>query len=385
MVYAGANADSFEQARRDLKNLADLEIKTERVRRATGRHGKLRRQTAERLEKAYLSKPLPEKSRGGPADVEAPPIAVVMSDGGKYQRFDRNQPKPESDSFWRESRVACLLSMTPADYSACDDRLPEFLRDVSIAKKLAEIGHVSGENPKPDGTQDRREPPWQCGEMLGKEVIAAGCNWKEFGPRVASAAWYRGFAKAREKAFVSDGSSAIESMQQQWFSDYTTILDLLHALSYCLASARAIYRDTAEAWQCYIEFAELIWNGRVDQVIAALDEHGQALGDPPEGAAASDPRVVVRSAAVYYRNHRERMNYPEYRRKGYPLTSSIIESTVKQVSHRLKGTEKFWSSPGSEAVLQLRGDYLSDSRPMEGYWRQSILDADGFRCYALGA
>ena len=79
------------------------------------------------------------------------------------------------------------------------------------------------------------------------------------------------------------------------------------------------------------------------------------------------------------------MNYPLYREKGYPLTSSIMESTVKQVSRRVKGTEKFWSSEGGEAVLQLRGDYLSTSDPMVAHWKRAIAAANGFRTYRLSA
>ena len=45
MVYAGANSTSFQQARKDLRNLADLEIKTERIRRATTRNGRDPRDT----------------------------------------------------------------------------------------------------------------------------------------------------------------------------------------------------------------------------------------------------------------------------------------------------------------------------------------------------
>ncbi|MFG0286733.1 MAG: hypothetical protein ACF8CQ_01070 [Rhodopirellula sp. JB044] len=62
-----------------------------------------------------------------------------------------------------------------------------------------------------------------------------------------------------------------------------------------------------------------------------------------------------------------------------------MESTVKQVSRRVKGTEKFWSSEGGEAVLQLRGDYLSPSDPMVARWKRAIAAANGFRTYRLSA
>lgn len=116
-------------------------------------------------------------------------------------------------------------------------------------------------------------------------------------------------------------------------------------------------------------------------MIAELEDQQTKLGLPPKDASESDPREVVRRATVYYRNHRTRMNYPEYRRKGYPLTSSIMESTVKQVSRRVKGTEKFWSTDGGEALLRLRGDYISDSKPMDAYWQQTTKNADGCRAY----
>ena len=42
MVHAGACSPSFEQGQKDFKHLADLEIASERIRRATTRNGKAR-------------------------------------------------------------------------------------------------------------------------------------------------------------------------------------------------------------------------------------------------------------------------------------------------------------------------------------------------------
>lgn len=384
MVYAGANSQSFEQAQCNLKELAELEIKSERVRRATLRHGAARCELARRLTEAFLAKPIPQQLQSGPADKQAPPIAVVMSDGGRYQRWDRKGESPTAESHWKESRIAVLLSMCgEAHQTDPNPELPEFLQDVGIAKKLATIGKVAGENPDRDSSSEQQQPPWAHPEMLGKEVIASGKSWKEFGPMIASAAWYAGFFKAAERVFVSDGSSSIEEMQGQWFSNFTSILDLMHALSYSLAAARAIFCETGDSWACYRRFATAIWQGQVDQVIAELDDYQRQLGMPPSDANESDRREVIRRARVYYSNHRGRMNYPEYRRKGYPLTSSIMESTVKQINQRVKGSEKFWSTAGGESLLRLRGDYISVSRPMDDYWRIAQKAADGCRTYGL--
>ncbi|TWU44257.1 hypothetical protein Q31b_17930 [Novipirellula aureliae] len=75
------------------------------------------------------------------------------------------------------------------------------------------------------------------------------------------------------------------------------------------------------------------------------------------------------------------MDYPEYRRRGYPLTSSIMESTVKQVNRRVKGSEKFWSTAGGEAVLGLRAAYISDSKPMDNYRQHPQQNANGQRAH----
>jgi hypothetical protein len=55
------------------------------------------------------------------------------------------------------------------------------------------------------------------------------------------------------------------------------------------------------------------------------------------------------------------MDYPTYRRLGLPVTSSPMESLVKQINVRVKGTEMFWDDPdGAEAILRLRAASLSD-------------------------
>ena len=37
---------------------------------------------------------------------------------------------------------------------------------------------------------------------------------------------------------------------------------------------------------------------------------------------------------------------------------------MKQFNYRVKGSEKFWTEDGAEEMLQLRGDQLSDDRPL---------------------
>jgi len=54
------------------------------------------------------------------------------------------------------------------------------------------------------------------------------------------------------------------------------------------------------------------------------------------------------------------MDYARYRREGLPITSTLVESLIKQFNQRMKGTEKFWVDGGAEAVLQVRAALLSE-------------------------
>ena len=44
-----------------------------------------------------------------------------------------------------------------------------------------------------------------------------------------------------------------------------------------------------------------------------------------------------------------------------------LESLIKQINHRVKGTEQFWNNGGLEAVLQVRAAYLSDDDRAESF------------------
>lgn len=128
-----------------------------------------------------------------------------------------------------------------------------------------------------------------------------------------------------------------------------------------------------------------IWQGEVRRVIAALAGHQERLGTPPPDTEANDPRCRVARAVTYYTNNQSRMNYPDYRRQGLPITSSHIESTIKQVNARIKGTEKFWERTSGDAVLQLRADTLSDSRPLQAFWNRWQARQNGVNCYRTAA
>lgn len=149
-----------------------------------------------------------------------------------------------------------------------------------------------------------------------------------------------------------------------------------------LATSAAVAIDAGAS---YRQWAEWIWKGNVALVITALIAHQERLGPPPDEADPSDPRQRVDRALTYYRNNQSRMNYPRYRRRGLPLTSSHIESTVKQINRRIKGSEKFWRQDSGDAVLQLRADFLSDTQPLAAFWPRWHSQQTGSNHYQTAA
>ena len=148
-------------------------------------------------------------------------------------------------------------------------------------------------------------------------------------------------------------------MWRKWFSVLLPILDFVHALCYVYAAALA-GRTTDEGWTLYCQWAQWVWSGQVPLVIAALEERLQELGQPEADEPESSPRKQVAKTLGYLKNQRSRMRYDAYRQAGLPITSSGVESTIKRINRRVKGSEKFWSV-GAEALLTLAADHLSDT------------------------
>jgi len=217
-------------------------------------------------------------------------------------------------------------------------------------------------------------------EVLVRSVVATREAVEAFGKQLATAAWRRGFMAASRKAFVGDGSETNWSIWRRHFSHFTPIVDFIHALCYVFAGAMA-GRTVTEAWPIYCQWAQWLWGGEAELVIAALRERQRELGQPERNEAQESPRSKVAEALCYLQNQSSRMRYDEYRRDGLPITSSHIESTIKQINRRVKGTEKFWSSGGADALLQLAADYLSDTQPLTTFWRERTTQATGQRHY----
>jgi hypothetical protein len=214
--------------------------------------------------------------------------------------------------------------------------------------------------------------------LVVRSVVATKQPAERFGELLACAAWQRGFYGSSRRAFLGDGSNTNWGVWERHFSSFTPIVDFIHALMYVYQGAMA-GGSFAEGWSRYTTWLSALWSGDVAVVIASLAARQVELGEPEESDAETSPRVKLAEALGYFRNQQGRMKYAEYRREGLPITTSHVESTIKRMNQRVKGTEKFWSEPGSEAILQVRADQLSETNPLEEFWTRRADKMTGER------
>jgi hypothetical protein len=372
VVRCGARARSFAEASEDLREVGELDVSAERVRRATERIGDERVAQRDALAAAYEALPIPARHEA-PPDLVKPSVVCVQMDGGRLQIFDRKSPeRNENNTLWREMKVGCLWTMTSgvSAHDPCPQLPASFLDGERMRKMVREIKGFSAEAAAVEESEDdepRIDERAGRPQPLARSVVASRRNIDDFGKLLASEAHGRGFAAADRKAFVADGAEANWGVWRRDFSDYTPILDFIHALTY-VYSAAMTGQAAAAGWRAYRLWAQWLWGGEVDRVIEALQVRQHALGEPTPDASATAPSAVVATSRGYLQNHRDKMDYPAYRKAGLPITSAYVESTVKQVARRMKGTEKFWSH-GTEAMLTLVADHLSDTPSYNKFWQ----------------
>ncbi len=194
-------------------------------------------------------------------------------------------------------------------------------------------------------------------------------NSETFGWQVAAEVHRRGLDRAQRKACVCDGQAYNWSIYEMHLlpAGFVAVLDFLHLLAYLHDAAYAFGgADEARAWKIYKQWLRWAWSGKVGILLSALREAAAAL--KARGTTAATRRQTVEETLTYVNNNRQRMNYQEYRCLGLPVSSAPVESTIKQINRRIKGSEKFWLEGGAEAMLQLRAAQLSQ----DGRWKRYL-------------
>jgi hypothetical protein len=371
-----AGRDSFQEGSTDLKALAGLSISPSHLQRLARRVGTEWAALRDADVQAFQGKRLRVAYQA------APQAASVMLDGGRFQARAGQAGPGVTDPQWREFKAASLETLrSEVRTEDPQPQPPSRYRDPEqVAKLAAELKAARGAAPARPGprtarrrSRRRRRQRLVRPQKVVRTVVATTADSERFGWQVAAEVHRRGLHKAGRKACVCDGQKYNWSIWEMHLGmlGFVPVLDFLHLLVYLYAAACAAQgKGTEAAWALYEAWLALAWSGQAGALLRGLRAAGERLGKPPPEAKEDDARRVVWEAVGYVQGNRDKMKYPEYRKLGLPISSAPVESVVKQLNRRVKGTEKFWEEGGAEALLQVRAAYLSEDGRADRYWEQ---------------
>ena len=360
VCHAAVTAHAFGVAAEILRKHDKIGLSDQQVRRISETEGKRLVEERQQEVKAFRAgKPVvgPEKA----AD-----LIVVVADGGRIQT------RQSDDS--QQNKEAIRQADESGGFRRDADEESQRKEKKRGIWKEDKVGAVYEATPQKD--PDAREADdYDGAKAQMKTFVATLSNWEEFGWMLCVEALNRGYARAREKLFLSDGASCLRTLRETHFSDATFILDWYHAVEHLADCAQAAFGEATEEYvRWYKRMKTKLWTGDIDSIIRAIEKESARVGKPKPNENESSPRVILHRNAGYFTDNRAGMDYPRFRAEGWPIGSGVAEGSVKQFGIRMKGTEKFWNGfecgMGAEEMLALLALQRSEDGRWDHHWRR---------------
>jgi hypothetical protein len=321
MLAAVGSESPFAQAREQVKLLADLEVTTKMVERTAESIGE-DIEAQQQLE-IRRTKQLHLPAIAGPpipyfyVQMDGTQVFVVKSDTeGRSGRTPGQPPRT------RECKLGCVFTQTGVDDQG---------RPVRDEDSTSYVGAIE--------------------------------TAEQFGLRIYTEAWNRGWERAEIKVVMGDGSHWIWNIADQHFPGAIQIVDLYHAREHLWELARKLDPADEPAQKRWL-LRKLDWldNGKIEKLVASLRKIANTQSN-------SELVKTIRGEAEYFDSNRDRMRYPDFRRQNLFVGTGVIEAGCKTViGSRLKHSGMFWTVRGANAIIALRTCHLSGK--FEDYWER---------------
>jgi len=307
----------FDHGRQQLKLLADLEVTAKAVERhaeaigidiATREHDEIRR--AKQLELPAVCVP-------------AVPVFYIEMDGTgvpvvKAETEGRASKVEGQPAHTREVKLGCIFTQTTTDKEGRPVR-DEYSTTYTAAIETAE----------------------------------------EFGVRLYTEAWRRGWSRAKKKVVIGDGAVWIWNLADQHFPGAIQIVDLFHARQHLWElSAKLFPNDEPGRKRWMARALQRLDQGQIEALVKILRQLHPANAELAK---------TVNIEADYFERNAERLRYPTFRAQGLFVGSGVVEAGCKTViASRLKRSGMFWTVRGANAILALRCCHCNGR--FEDYW-----------------
>lgn len=317
MLALVGSESSFEQGREQLALLAGLEVTAKCVERQAEAIGA--DMEASQQEQTRRAKQLELPSVCAPIV----PILYIEMDG-------TGVPVVKADTEGRSGKVAGQ---------------PAHTREVKLGCVFTQT------------TTDKEGRPVR--EPDSTSYVAAIENAQEFGDRLYTEAWRRGWSRAEKKVVIADGAVWIWNLASQQFPGAIQIVDLYHARQHLWELSAKLFPAGEKARKRWMGRAlSLLDQGKIATLVKTL------RGLQPEGEELTR---LVRNQVDYFAHNAKRMRYPDFRAQGLFVGSGVVEAGCKTViGTRLKRSGMFWTVRGANAIIALRCSRLSGR--FDDYW-----------------
>lgn len=182
---------------------------------------------------------------------------------------------------------------------------------------------------------------------------------EQFGRRLYTEAWDRGWDRADKKVVLGDGAVWIWNIADRELPGAIQIVDLYHAREHVWHIAGKLFpADAGQAKRWGAQVKEKLDDGKIETLVQQL-----------RSFPAPNPEVaeMLRIEADYFERNAERMRYPEFRKQKLFVGSGVIEAACRTVvAQRLKRSGMFWTVRAANAIIALRCCLLNSK--FEDYW-----------------
>jgi hypothetical protein len=301
---------AYESAGEMLRDLTSIQVSDSLIEEVTDHIGKFvfeaDKERAEETDRNMARIDYKENSRKG--------VFCLQIDGG----MGNTRQKDKNGSTWREVKVALM-------YAEKDCRMR---------------------------SKDKQE-------IMEKEYVACTGNVEEFGKYLFEAAVRHDCFAYEKIVIISDGAAWIRVLCLKLFPDAVQILDFYHLKENLYTFGKYNFGNDEKQYVPWVE--GLLWKLQNGHVKEAIGELGCFAGKIyPLG---------ILNPFTYVMNNKEKVNYAEYREKGYTIGSGAIESGIKTVvQKRCKQAGMQWNLPTLQTMVTLR------SKAESRRWAQDVQE-----------
>ena len=182
---------------------------------------------------------------------------------------------------------------------------------------------------------------------------------EEFGLRLYTEAWRRGWSRAQKKVVIGDGAVWIWNLADQHFPGAIQIVDLYHARQHLWELSAQLFPNDARGRKRWMARGlDRLDRGKIEALVKILRELHPANAELAK---------IVSNEADYFQRNAHRMRYPAFRAQALFVGSGVVEAGCRTViAFRLKRSGMFWTVRGANAIIALRCSRLNHR--FEDYW-----------------